>query len=74
MATAQEMYDAYVAAELACIESGVQSYSVQLPGGGGRTITNVSLSDIRKGIEYWGAKVARQSRRLFAGIQFKGAL
>lgn len=35
--------------------SGSQSYTVQSPSGGGRTLTRADAAEIRRNIEYWNA-------------------
>ena len=55
MATASEMVDLYVAAEMAVLQGRSFAW------GDGRSLTRVDLPEIRKGRQEWEARVAAQA-------------
>ena len=52
----QQMVDKYIEAEVAVLDGRSVSF-------GGRTLTMESLSEIRKGREYWERRVAAEKAR-----------
>ena len=61
LAEAQETLAAYRAAELKVLEG--QAYSI-----GGRSMTRANLRDIREGIQFWSAEVARLAGSSNGGV------
>jgi hypothetical protein len=61
---AQSHLDAYLAAEVAALSG--KSYSI-----GGRSLSRQDLSEIRKGVEVWDARVKRFSNGRNGGIRLR---